>query len=122
MKLELENAYYDFGFTLDCESEQEALNLLGQANSVLYVELLQYVKSKSLSILSFLRLIKTKLQRNMRGHCILLPTITEPKDRNLLKISRMIDENKIDPSTIEAHPIYNRFYFNELIETLKLLA
>ena len=111
MKFELDNAYYDLGFTLDCESEQDALNLLGQANAVLYLELLQYVKSKSLSILSFLRLIKIKLQRNMRGHCIRLPTITEPKERNLLKISRMIDENKIDRSTIEADPIYNHFYY-----------
>lgn len=120
--MEFDNAYYDFGFTLDCESEQEALDLLGQANAVLYLELLQYVKSKSLSILSFLRLIKVKLQRNMSSHCIRLPTIMEPKNRNLLKISRMIDENKIDRSTIEAHPIYNHFYYNELVEALKLLA
>lgn len=120
--MEFDNAYYDFGFTLDCDSEQKALDLLGQANAVMYLELLQYVKSKSLSIPSFLRLIKVKLQRNTSCHCIRLPSISESKNRNLLKISRMIDENKIDRSIIKAHPDYNDVYYNELIGALKLLA
>ena len=62
------------------------------------------------------------LQRNTSCHCIRLPTILEPKNRNLLKISHMLYENKIDSSIIVSHPLFYTIYYNELIEALKLLA
>lgn len=110
------------GFSFYSDNEESIMNSLRLANAVLFLELLEYGKSQSLSMLSFLKLFAVKKERNSSRHCDFLPSVLVPRDQNLLRISQMLTRNSIDESTVQTHALFSANHYAQLIEFLNKLA
>ena len=84
--------------------------------------LLTLIMSKATPILSFLKLVAVKRERNKISHFNRLPLVMESRDENLLRIDQMLTENNIDMSSVNSHKLFSIKDYAQLIGFLKKLA
>lgn len=96
------------------------MNSLSRVGACLYPAILNYSKSNGLPILSFLKLVRVKLERNTTGrHGQGLPSTMANKQQNLYRIENLLIRNNIDQVTITSHKIFNEQDFQQFKLFLK---
>ena len=96
------------------------MNSFGIVGAWLYPAILNYSKSNGLPILSFLKLVRVKLEINTTGrHVQGLPSTMANKQQNLDRIENLLIRNHIDQVTITSHKTFNEQDFQQFKLFLK---
>ena len=122
MSLELEMAT-DNGLDLAHETNENTILKIFEnlGGAMLYFEFLNYLKSNGFPVVSCIRLISVKMQRNETSHSS-LPKAIGTTEHNLSVLERLLQKNKIDYSAIETHPVFGSDHFEKLLAYLKRVA
>lgn len=102
--------------------EQKIFNIFQSSGAELYIEFLQYLKSNGFPVVSCIRLVSVKRQRNDDSHTTILPNLIWSSDYNKEVIEQLLQNNKIDYSTVESHQVFGCAHFEKLIAYLKRVA
>jgi hypothetical protein len=122
LSFELEKAI-DKGLDLTRETdEQKIVDIFQSSGAELYIEFLQYLKSNGFPVVSCMRLVSVKRQRNDDSHATTLPKAIASSDYNNKVIEQLLQKNQIDYSAAESHKVFDCAHFEKLVAYLKSVA